>query len=347
MASGINSTFRQVGIATGIAALGAIFQHVVAQNLIEGAHGRLPRGVSGTEAADFVSFGGFRAGPQRGADPARPSSRSSTGSTTSCSTPAIVAFVGAILAAVLTRPADFVAHGARAAPPNLSPPSRERCARDPAHAGRARRGGRQPLRRHARRRPRRPAADALDGDRRGPAAHRAPLPPARGHDRASARAGAARPAAGRAGDLLRPAPRLLGRRAPAAGRAPDLPRRLRRDRVRRPRARARALDRGRRAEGDPRRERGRRRAAGAGRRLVPGRHPRAARAGGRPDAAGEPRSRSWRARSTSPRCRSSRRCARSRRSRRAGASRSSTACSAARRRRWSSAATRRSASTST
>ena len=32
MASGINSTFRQVGIATGIAALGAIFQHVVAQN---------------------------------------------------------------------------------------------------------------------------------------------------------------------------------------------------------------------------------------------------------------------------------------------------------------------------
>ena len=30
MASGINSTFRQVGIATGIAAWGAIFQHVVA-----------------------------------------------------------------------------------------------------------------------------------------------------------------------------------------------------------------------------------------------------------------------------------------------------------------------------
>ena len=29
MASGINSTFRQVGIATGIAALGAIFQHSV------------------------------------------------------------------------------------------------------------------------------------------------------------------------------------------------------------------------------------------------------------------------------------------------------------------------------
>src|SRR5215203_3405900 len=60
MASGINSTFRQVGIATGIAALGAIFQHVVASNFIEGAHGRLPRGVDGSAAADFVSFGGFR-----------------------------------------------------------------------------------------------------------------------------------------------------------------------------------------------------------------------------------------------------------------------------------------------
>jgi len=50
MASGINSTFRQVGIATGIAALGAIFQHVVAQNLIEGAQGRLPRGVTGSQS---------------------------------------------------------------------------------------------------------------------------------------------------------------------------------------------------------------------------------------------------------------------------------------------------------
>ena len=32
MASGINSTFRQVGIATGIAGLGAIFQHSVTQH---------------------------------------------------------------------------------------------------------------------------------------------------------------------------------------------------------------------------------------------------------------------------------------------------------------------------
>ena len=33
MASGVNSTFRQVGIATGIAALGSIFSHQVAAGL--------------------------------------------------------------------------------------------------------------------------------------------------------------------------------------------------------------------------------------------------------------------------------------------------------------------------
>ena len=33
MASGINNTFRQVGIATGIAALGAIFQSRIASSL--------------------------------------------------------------------------------------------------------------------------------------------------------------------------------------------------------------------------------------------------------------------------------------------------------------------------
>ena len=66
MASGINSTFRQVGIATGIAALGAIFTHVV-----NGAGGRVrrggarapgstPRGARAGQFSDFISFGVFR-----------------------------------------------------------------------------------------------------------------------------------------------------------------------------------------------------------------------------------------------------------------------------------------------
>jgi len=35
MASGINSTFRQVGIATGVAGLGAIFQHVITSSVVD------------------------------------------------------------------------------------------------------------------------------------------------------------------------------------------------------------------------------------------------------------------------------------------------------------------------
>jgi predicted MFS family arabinose efflux permease len=44
MASGINSTFRQVGVATGIAALGSIFAHQVADGVTSG--------LAGTPAAD-------------------------------------------------------------------------------------------------------------------------------------------------------------------------------------------------------------------------------------------------------------------------------------------------------
>src|SRR5919202_1006159 len=65
MASGIGSTFRQVGIATGIAALGAIFQHAVAAKTTD-ALGAAARG--GRE--DFVAAGPEpRANP--GVDPLR------------------------------------------------------------------------------------------------------------------------------------------------------------------------------------------------------------------------------------------------------------------------------------
>jgi EmrB/QacA subfamily drug resistance transporter len=78
MASGINSTFRQVGIATGVAAWGAIFQSAVDSD-------------TGAFTRDRVAFlDGFDeilliAG--------------------------VVAVAGAILCAVLIRPRDFVAHG--------------------------------------------------------------------------------------------------------------------------------------------------------------------------------------------------------------------------------------------
>ena len=55
MGSGINNTFRQVGIATGIAAFGAIFQHGIESRLVEdGAPEELGEAVasSGTRAAE-------------------------------------------------------------------------------------------------------------------------------------------------------------------------------------------------------------------------------------------------------------------------------------------------------
>ena len=96
MASGINNTFRQVGIATGIAALGAIFQ-------------------------DKIELGACRTGRPAQAVASDASSRAATiaraafiaGLNEILLVAAIVAFVGAVLAFVLVRQRDFVASGPR------------------------------------------------------------------------------------------------------------------------------------------------------------------------------------------------------------------------------------------
>ena len=115
MASGINSTFRQVGIATGIAGLGAIFQHLVASDFLERVPAsRLPKGVNADAIADFISFGGA----QRVGNPALSRAAEQafvSGLNHILVYAAVLAFVGAALAALLTRPRDFVAHAAPAA----------------------------------------------------------------------------------------------------------------------------------------------------------------------------------------------------------------------------------------
>jgi EmrB/QacA subfamily drug resistance transporter len=90
MASGINNTFRQVGIATGIAALGAVFQDQI-QSKTEslrssGVPARAAGHVAFVDALNHILLIG-----------------------------AIVAFAGAILGAMLVRSSDF-AHGAETAP---------------------------------------------------------------------------------------------------------------------------------------------------------------------------------------------------------------------------------------
>ena len=92
------------------------------------------------------------------------------------------------------------------------------------------------------RRPGRSPPDAPHADRRGRAARAVPLPAGREGARAG-RPGAAGDAAGRAGALLRPAPRLLAGRALRRDRAPDVPRGVRPGVVPQPQPGHGALDR--------------------------------------------------------------------------------------------------------
>jgi MFS family permease len=102
MASGINSTFRQVGIATGIAGLGAVFQGILT-NKIPNVPGEVlasgnPHVVPGLSPHAYL-----------------------TAYTDALSTlfviGAIVAFVSAVLSLALTRQSDFIVHGAAEAAP--------------------------------------------------------------------------------------------------------------------------------------------------------------------------------------------------------------------------------------
>jgi EmrB/QacA subfamily drug resistance transporter len=107
MASGINSTFRQVGVATGIAAWGAIFQHQVTQKFLADAGPAADR-FRGANVADFVAFGGAQktgnATLIRLAETAFDS-----GLNHILLIAGVIALGGAVLTAVLVRPADFVA----------------------------------------------------------------------------------------------------------------------------------------------------------------------------------------------------------------------------------------------
>jgi EmrB/QacA subfamily drug resistance transporter len=111
MASGINNTFRQVGIATGIAALGAIFASSVRSDA-SGALKDLPNSAGIARA--------FTTGHQAQAiSSAPPNLRGRIAEVAHASfvsgfheiliVGTIVAAVGAVLAAILVRPQDFVA----------------------------------------------------------------------------------------------------------------------------------------------------------------------------------------------------------------------------------------------
>jgi EmrB/QacA subfamily drug resistance transporter len=111
MGSGINTTFRQVGIATGVAALGAIFQSRIETKLAE----LLPSVRPGL--GELVASGGNEAAARAlprgaGAQLADASAVAVTGALNEIMLiGAFVAFAGALLGFALVRPGDFVPVG--------------------------------------------------------------------------------------------------------------------------------------------------------------------------------------------------------------------------------------------
>jgi hypothetical protein len=112
MASGINTTFRQVGIATGIAALGAVYQSVVEDKvrdgfaaLVDGRASALAHQVATGEQAQALAQ---VPGSGRGAASAIVASSFIDALNTLLLIGSITAFVAAILTFWLVRTRDFV-----------------------------------------------------------------------------------------------------------------------------------------------------------------------------------------------------------------------------------------------
>jgi EmrB/QacA subfamily drug resistance transporter len=116
MASGINNTMRIAGVSTGIAALGAIFQSKITDNL----HTLLPGAPSGF--ADGVAASGTHAASQV---PPQLHDRAFHAAGVAFSNAfndilligGLILFSGALLVAILVRQSDFVPHG----PPQQAP----------------------------------------------------------------------------------------------------------------------------------------------------------------------------------------------------------------------------------
>jgi EmrB/QacA subfamily drug resistance transporter len=140
MASGINSTFRQVGIATGIAGLGAVFAHTVSTHIestLRGAPGvstRAAHALASTVSQGSGAAGGLEGIPAKARPLAAHAVRASfaTGLNEVFLVGALLALVSAVLTLVLIRSKDFESGAARgsprpdaAGPPSTEPPSLE------------------------------------------------------------------------------------------------------------------------------------------------------------------------------------------------------------------------------
>lgn len=116
MASGINSTFRQVGIASGVAGLGAIFQHQVGVKMSEGLAGT-PAGAYSDQLTAAVTAGqtdraiaSIPGLPPDHVEALRQIAESAfiSGLNTLFIVTAVIALVGAVGALILVRQSDFL-----------------------------------------------------------------------------------------------------------------------------------------------------------------------------------------------------------------------------------------------
>jgi EmrB/QacA subfamily drug resistance transporter len=126
MASGISSTFRQVGIATGIAGLGAIFQSKVTQYLVSALAGT-PGAARSDGIAHAVSAGGAPQAIAASPAAARPRLEQAIHLAFTAAlndillVAAVVAIAGGLLALALVRASDFVGQGPPPAVPEQQP----------------------------------------------------------------------------------------------------------------------------------------------------------------------------------------------------------------------------------
>ncbi|HEY1593476.1 MAG TPA: MFS transporter [Solirubrobacteraceae bacterium] len=117
MAAGINNTFRQVGTATGIAVLGAIFESVIRSDLAPKLAGT-PAASQASQVAHAVAAGGTQkvlAGVPA-ANHAQASAAIHSAFTSAMNdillVAGVIALTGAVLALVLVRTRDFATYGA-------------------------------------------------------------------------------------------------------------------------------------------------------------------------------------------------------------------------------------------
>jgi EmrB/QacA subfamily drug resistance transporter len=115
MASGVNSTFRQVGIATGIAALGSIFAHQVTDGIVSALAGT-PAADRADQVAEAVTNGQIKAVLAQTPASARETiAQAATGSFVDAlnhitTIAAVIALVAGVLCLVLIRAKDFEGH---------------------------------------------------------------------------------------------------------------------------------------------------------------------------------------------------------------------------------------------